>query len=113
MKRHLAITVATLLCSAMFFVVVCAGGNPVTKPFKAMWTGTLYVLGPCTDPSFPAGAFQTINVGKGISTLAGESDILFGYCTYFDSATSMAGSGWGIMTTAKGDAIYLSVEEVS
>jgi hypothetical protein len=94
----------------MFFVVVCAGGNPVTKPLKAMWTGNLYVLGPCTDPSFPAGAFQTINLGKGVSTLTGESDFIIGYCTFFDSVSSMAGSGWGIITTAKGDAIYLSVE---
>jgi hypothetical protein len=110
MKRRFAITAVVLLCTAIFVGVVCAGSNPVTKPLKAMWTGTLYVLGPCTDPLFPVGAFQTINIGKGVSTLTGESDFIFGYCTFFDSATSMAGSGWGIVTSAKGDAMYLSVE---
>jgi hypothetical protein len=110
MKRLFAITVVMLLSSAMFFVVVCAGGDSVTRPMKAMWTGNLYVLGPCTDLSFPAGAFQTINIGKGVSTLTGESDFIIEYCTFFSSASSMAGSGWGIITAANGDTIHVSVD---
>jgi len=110
MRRLFAVTVVVLLSSAMLFVVVYAGGDPVTKPSKGMLTGTLYILGPCTDPSFPAGAFQTINVGKGRITVVGESHFLVTYCTYFTSDTTMVGSGWGILTAADGDAIHLSAD---
>jgi hypothetical protein len=111
-----------LLSSAMFFVVVCAGGDPVTKPFKGMWTGTLYVLGPCPDTTnFPDGASLTINVGKGVSTLAGQSDFIFGYCTFCTEPTNvppffcntMDGSGWGMITAANGDAIHLVITTVA
>ena len=125
MKRIFAITVVMLLSSAMFFVVVCAGAGPVTKPFQAMWTGTLYVLGPCPDTNnFPPAleAAQVINVGKGVSTLAGKSDFISSYCTYCTNPNSnrpplycdaLDGSGWVILTAANGDALYLEITSVT
>jgi hypothetical protein len=117
MKRLFAITVVMLLSSAMFFVVVCAGGDSVTKPFKGKWTGNLYVLGPCPDPSFQPGYSQGINIGKGVSTLTGESDFLFVYCTICSEPTNtppyfcntINGSGWGIITAANGDALHVEI----
>jgi hypothetical protein len=109
MKRLFSITLAMLLSSAMFFVAVSAGGDSVTKPFNAKWTGIIYVTGFCTDTTFPPGAVQAINVGKGVTTLTGESDWISGYCFYQDTATSMVGSGWGIITTPKGDTMHASV----
>jgi len=107
MRRLFAVTVVVLLSSAMFFVVVCAGGDLVTKPYKANWTGTLYVLGLCSED----GAVRTINVGKGVSSLMGKSDFLFEYCISFDQATlRMTGSGWGIITGADGDTIHISAD---
>ena len=122
MKRLFAISVVMLLSTAMFFVVVCAGAGPVAKPFQAMWTGTIYVLGPCPDTTnFPIGAAQAINVGKGVSTLAGNSNFISSYCTSCTSPTEtppyycneMAGSGWIIMTAANGDALHLEITEVT
>jgi hypothetical protein len=111
MKRLFAITVVMLLSSAMFFAVVYAGPGPVTKPFKAKWTGTLYTVGLCFDEWPPTGNLvQTINVGKGVSTLTGVSDFLFVYCI---DATYGVGSGWGILTAASGDTIHVSVEELA
>jgi len=112
MKRLFAITVVMLLSSAMFFVVICAGAGPVTKPFQAMWTGTIYVLGPCPDTNnFPPGAAQVINVGKGVSTLAGKSDFISSYCTNFlpPNYNTAEGSGWAILTAANGDALHLLI----
>ena len=118
MKRLFAISVVMLLYSAMFFVVVCTGADPVTKPLKAMWTGTLYISPNCADPGFQVPfpfsppVFQVINVGKGVSTGSGESDWLSVICTYFTSAdlSTMAGSGWGLVTAANGDTIHAQVE---
>lgn len=111
MKRHLAITAAMLLCSAIFFVVVCAGAEMVAVPTQGMWTGTGYILGPCPDTAnFPPGAFQVVNVGQGLLTHAGKSNFISSYCTYFTSETSMEGSGWMIITTSNGDTLHLSIE---
>ena len=118
MKRIFAITVVMLLSSAMFFVVVCAGAGPVTKPFHGMWSGNIYLVGPCTDTNFPPTEFpsppfpppvQVINVGKGVSTITGESDFFSVYCNYFTSETTMAGSGWAILTAANGDVLHLRI----
>jgi hypothetical protein len=127
MKRLLAITVVVLLSSAMLFVVVSEGAGlfggkfgssigaaagPVEKPSKGMWTGTIYLLGPCTDPAFPpeAQAVQAINIGKGVFTHTGKSNFLSSYCSYFTSETSAEASGWAILTGENGDAIHLSIE---
>lgn len=113
MKRLFSITLVMLLSSALFFVAVSAGGDLVTKPFKAKWTGIIYVTGPCTDSSFPPYAVSIINVGKGVTTLAGESDWLSGYCAYppdpINNPTYLVGSGWGIVTTSNGDTMNVSI----
>ena len=113
MKRLFSITPVMLLSLAMFFVAVSAGGDLVTKPFKAKWTGIIYVTGPCTDSSFPPYAVYVINVGKGFTTLTGESDWLSGYCAYppdpINNPTYLIGSGWGIVTTSNGDRMIASV----
>jgi hypothetical protein len=114
MKKSFAITVVVLLSSAMILVGVCKGADPVTKPSKAIWTGTIYVSERCADPNFTgppsAPIFQTINVGKGVSTLSGKSDWLSVICGYFTSETTMAGSGWGIVTAANGDTLHVRIE---
>ncbi|MBE0568305.1 MAG: hypothetical protein IH577_01330 [Deltaproteobacteria bacterium] len=114
MKRLFSTTVVMLLSFAMFFVLVCEGADPMTKPFNAMWSGTLYVSERCADPILTgtpsAPIFQTINVGKGVSTLSGKSDWLSVICGYFTSGTTMAGSGWGIMTAANGDTLHILIE---
>jgi len=103
-----------LLSFAVFFVVVCEGADPVTKPFNAMWTGTVYVSERCADPNFTSPIqgpiFQTINVGKGVSTLSGKSDWFSVVCFYFTSGTAMAGSGWGIVTAANGDMLHVRIQ---
>ncbi len=109
MKRVFAITVVLLLASAMFFVVVCAAGDPVTRPSKIMWAGIVYNLGPA-PLSCPAGTNFAINIGKGVSTLSGESDWFSGICIHPVSATSVAGSGWGILTAANGDRLHASID---
>ena len=111
MKRLFAITVVMLLSSAMFFVVVCAGAHPVEKPTQGMWTGTIYVLGPCPDTTnFPLGAAQVINVGKGVLTHTGKSNFISSSCSYFTSETSAEGSGWAVLTAENGDTIHFSIE---
>ena len=111
MKRLFVITLVVLLSSTIFFMGVCLAGGQVTKPFKGKWTGTLYTVGLCFDELPPTGNLvQTINVGKGVSTLTGVSDFLFVYCI---DATSGVGSGWGILTAASGDTIHVSVEELA
>ncbi len=108
MKRLFAMTVVTLLSTAMFFVVVCAAGGPVTIPSKASWTGIIYTLG--ASSSCPVGSFQAINIGKGFTNFSGQSDWLAEYCVHFESDTSMAGFGWGILTAANGDRLHASLE---
>lgn len=109
MKRLLAITAGLLLSCAMFFVV-CAGADMEAKPFKAMWSGTKFFPGPCTDSSFPPGAIRLTNLGKGVSTLWGKSDFIIESCVYPVSATSMTGSGWGIVNAANGDTLHILTE---
>jgi hypothetical protein len=111
MKRLLAITSVMLLISAMFFVVEGAAGDPVTRPSKATWTGTTYVVGFCPDTTnFPVGAAQVINIGNGFSTATGVSEWFSEYCLYFNTPASLAGSGWGILTAANGDRIHTSIQ---
>lgn len=108
MKRVFAITVVLFLSSAMFFVVLCGAGDLVTRPSKIMWTGIVYVLGP--SAACPAGSVLSVNVGKGVSTLSGESDWFSGACLHPVSATSLAGSGWGILTASNGDRLHASTD---
>jgi hypothetical protein len=123
MKRLFSITVVMLLSSAMFFVVVSEGAGsfgkwgtrigakagPVEKLTRGMWTGTIYIVGPCTDSAFPPEAFQSINVGKGVITHAGKSNFISSDCSYFTSETSVEGSGWMILTAENGDTIHFSI----
>ena len=136
MKRLFAITLVMILSSAMFCTVVYAwAGHGTkhftghgTKPFNAMWSGTLYVVGPCTDLNWvpPMDAIgdplQVINVGKGVSTLAGKSDFISSFCTLCTdinlytvppSCNALGGSGWAIMTAANGDALHLEITSVT
>lgn len=112
MKKSFAIIVAVLLSSAMFLVGVCVAGDPGTKPFKAQWSGTIYAMGPCVDPDpiLPPGAFQILNVGKGVATITGESEFVAVGCTAFASATSTVSSGWMILTAANGDKLHIRIE---
>ncbi len=108
MKRLFAITVVLLLSSAMVFVVPSVAGDPVTRPLKIMWTGIVYVMGPSS--ACPAGSVLAVNIGKGVSTVSGESDWFSGVCLEPVTASSLAGSGWGILTAANGDRLHTSVE---
>ena len=112
MKKSFAITVVLLLSSAMFLVEVCVAGDPVTKPFKAQWSGVDYAVGPCVDPdlNLPPGAFQVLNVGKGVATITGESEFVSVSCSAFTSATSAVNSGWMILTAANGDKLHIRIE---
>jgi hypothetical protein len=110
MKKLVTVTVTTLLSSAMFFVVVCAGADPGVKPTHGKSTGTIYMVGPCTDTAFPLGAVQNINIGKGVFTHTGKSGFFSSSCTYFISQTSAEGFGWAIVTAENGDTIHLSIE---
>lgn len=112
MKRLCAITVFGLLSSAMFLVGVCVAGDPVTKPFKAQWSGTIYAMGPCVDPdpNLPLGALQVLNVGKGVATITGESEFISVGCSALSSATVTVSSGWMILTAANGDKLHIRIE---
>jgi hypothetical protein len=112
MKKSFAITVGVLLSSAMFLVGVCVAGDPVTKPFKAQWNGAIYAVGPCVDPdpNLPPGAFQVLNVGKGVATITGESEFVSVSCTAFASTTFSVSSGWMILTAANGDKLHIRIE---
>ncbi len=112
MKRHLAITAVMLLCSALFFVVVCAGadlkGNSnssaaVPRPFKATWSGAGNFLP--GDSSCPGGAI-VITTAKGIATLTGASEFVGTYCC---NLTTGHCTGTGVLTAANGDALYFSI----
>ena len=106
MKRLFSITVVALLFSVMFLVGVCVAAGPVPIPTTAKWTGTLYDVGFCSlEPLL----IQTVNVGKGVSSIMGESNFLFVYCVDLSTFT---GSGWGIVTTAKGDRVHLTIPQI-
>lgn len=111
MKRHLAITAVTLLCSATFFVVVCAGSDMnaysnssalVARPSKGTWSGTTYIVGLCTSP---AGFLRFVGIGKGVSTLTGASDWYSTGCV--NPVTGEGEEGDAVITAANGDALYL------
>jgi len=112
MKKSFAITVAVLLSSVLYLVGVCGAGDPVTKPFKAQWSGADYAVGPCLDPdpNLPPGAFQVLNVGKGVATITGESEFVSVSCSAFTSATFAVSSGWMILTAANGDKLHIRIE---
>ena len=55
---------------------------------------------------------MTVNIGKGDSSVMGEATFLFVYCIDTTSP-SFAGSGWGIVTTAKGDTIHVTIPELT
>ena len=112
MKRIFAVTAAMLLSTAMFLVVECGAGDPVTKPLKARWSGVDYAVGPCLDPdpSLPPGAFQVFNVGKGVATITGESGFITVSCTAFSSVAIVVDSGWMILTASNGDKLHARIE---
>ena len=105
MKRLFAITTVLVLSSAIFFVAAGAGADMVTKPVKGKWSGIDYAVGFCTN-----GAIQSVNLGKGVSTGIGASDILSVSCLYCSNDPndpSCESSGWMIVTAANGDALHL------
>jgi hypothetical protein len=106
MKRTLALTTVLFLFSTLFIVGVCAAGNQVTKPLTGEWTGTLYNVGVCP---YDASRILTVNVGDGVASGLGSSKFLFVYCV--DS--KLTGYGWGIITTANGDKLHLSISNLS
>jgi len=110
MKRQCAITVVVLLSSAMFLMGVCAAGNPVTKPFKAQWSGTDYAVGPCVDPVTNLPGALILNLGKGVATITGESEFFSVSCNTFTSETTAVNSGWMIVTAADGDKLHITIE---
>jgi hypothetical protein len=107
MKRTLALTTLLFLFSMLFIVGVCVAGNPVSKTMTADWTGTLYNVGVCPlDPS----RILTVNVGNGVASgPLGSSRFLIVYCI---NPGDLTGYGWGIITTAKGDKLHLSISNL-
>ena len=101
MKRLFAITVVMLLSSAMFFVVVCAGADPVVKPLKGRWSGTTAIVGFCSDQS----PFLALSTAKGIMTLTGESEWASSVCC---GPTGHC-EGTALITAANGDVLILSI----
>jgi hypothetical protein len=91
----------------MFFVVVCAAGGPDLKPMTGKWTGTLYNVGFCPfDPS----QVLTVNIGKGVASgPLGSSNFIFVYCI---DPSALTGYGWGIITTAKGDKLHVTISNL-
>lgn len=110
MKRVFAITVVTLLFSVIFLSSVCVAANPVSTPTKARWTGILYDVGFCAGSTDSAPITYTVNIGHGASSVMGEANFLFVYCIDLSTFT---GSGWGIVTTANGDTIHITIPEVA
>jgi hypothetical protein len=101
MKRLIAITGAMLLSTAVFFVAASAGDSMVTKPVKGQFSGTDYTVGVCTN-----GEGLVVNVGKGVATEFGESDLLAVGCISCTDSTCES-FGWMIVTAANGDALHL------
>lgn len=107
MKRFFAITVVMLLSSAVFFVVVCAGADPVVKTFKGTWTGKTFLLG----QGGPCGSSETLDfaIGKGVNTLTGASDWLSVSCNQPpDQYGRIESVGWAIITASDGDELHIS-----
>ena len=117
MKRLFAITVVTLLSSAMFLVVVCAAGPPI--PTIGTWKGTTTTGAP-TGSCLSAGGVALISAeGKGVASPWGAGSwvgdptclfILIPAGSYVDGKQVFQGSGTATITSANGDEIYL--EEV-
>lgn len=103
MKRIFAITAVMLLSTAMFFVVVCAGADSVTKSTKGTWSGIGYNVG---QGNCAPGLLQTMSIGKGVMTLTGESEWFSLGC--LDPATGN-GLGTAVITAANGDVLYLMI----
>lgn len=109
MKRLFAAAAVVILSSPLLSVVVSQGADSVTKPIKGSWSGTDYVVGPCPSEEFPEGAFQDVNIGKGVSSHGGESHFVSVSCNYFTSETTTEGYGWTIVTGANGDQLHLRI----
>jgi len=117
MKRLFAITTVVILCSALFFVVVCAAGPPI--PTIGTWKGTTTTGAP-TGSCLSAGGVALISAeGKGVAspwgagTWVGDPTCLFILIpagSYVDGKQVFQGSGTATITTANGDEVYL--EEV-
>jgi len=105
MKRHLAITAVMLLCSAVFFVVVCAGADPVAVPLKGKWEGSANFIFPAPSSCPADSVMQAIATAKGIMTLTGASEYLSPVCCKADGQCV----GTAVITAANGDALYLTV----
>jgi hypothetical protein len=113
MKRHLAITAVMLLCSFMFFVVVCAAADMTViadpaaspaRPSMGTWSGTTYILG---QGACPPEYLQFISVGKGVSSLTGASDYFAVYCVKLATGEGLEGDA--VITAANGDALFLKI----
>lgn len=109
MKRLLTATVVVLLFSVMFIMGVCAAAGPQSIPTTAKWTGTLYDVGICTLVP-PGNHILTVNIGEGVSSVMGRAHFVFVYC--IDPAT-LTGTGWGVVTTANGDTLHISIPDVT
>lgn len=114
MKRVFAITVVTLLFPVIFLASVCVAAGPVSTPMNARWTGTLYDVGFCAGSTASAPITYTVNIGRGASSVMGEATFLFAVCNNVNFLTGSAtGSGWGIITTANGDTVHITIPEVT
>jgi hypothetical protein len=112
MKRLFASTVVTLLSSAMFFVVVCAGADMKTGPFNGSWSGKSYQPGGGgpfqPSVSCPQGAQPFLSIGKGHLNIIGAGDWVSWGCLTAGPSNPLIGTGSAIITTATGDALYLN-----
>lgn len=117
MKRLFAITFVILLSSGMFLAGAYAGDGEITKSLSGMWNGTIYQVGYCVGSTPMAPIFMTVNIGKGVSTLTGNSDwysVDCGHCSVPSSnpplfCDELSGSGWGIVTSSNGDQLHLDI----
>lgn len=103
MKRFV-VTAVMLLSSAMLFITPVSGDDSIEVPVKGMWSGTDYAVGHCTN-----GADLVVNVGKGVSTIGGKSDLLSVSCLDCTRFPSCSSSGWMILTASNGDVLHLEV----
>lgn len=103
MKRLFSITTIVVLCSALFFVVVCAGADPVV-PFKGSWSGGSTFYFPSNCPADKP--LLAITTAKGVATLTGASKMDATYCC--NPSTGYC-EGTSKITAANGDEIHLSV----
>jgi len=109
MKRLFAITTVVVLCSALFFVVVCVAGPPKTITSEGKWSGTTTPTGSCT------GGFTAESVGTGVlshlgvTTWVGPSMCFIALVpvSSLDYAPVFQGYGPATITTATGEEIWL------